>query len=215
VAEIGVTGKDWYTWHDGYDTPGSTLARRLDAVQERIRAALDGYPPGPVRVVSLCAGQGRDLLTVLADHPRRADVSARLVELDPRNAQIAREYARDAGLTGVEVVIADAGRTDAYAGSVPAHLVLVCGVFGNIPDAEIRSTVYACAQLCATGGIVLWTRHRRPPDLVPEVCRWFAECGFVLEWLSAPDEPFGLGAHRFTGTPAPLLSGSRIFSFTR
>jgi len=215
VAEAGVERKDWYVWHDGYDTPGSTLALRLRAVQERIRAALDGYPPGPVRVLSLCAGQGRDLLTVLADHPRRDDVSACLVELDPRNADAARESARDAGLTGVEVVVADAGHTDAYAGSVPADLVLVCGVLGNIPDAEIRATVYACTQLCATGGTVLWTRHRRPPDLVPEICRWFAESGFALEWLSAPDEPFGLGAHRFTGTPTPLVSGSRIFRFTR
>jgi hypothetical protein len=33
-------------------------------------------------VISLCAGQGRDLLGVLADHPRREDVRARLVELD-------------------------------------------------------------------------------------------------------------------------------------
>jgi hypothetical protein len=36
-----VTDPDWYTWHDGYDQPGSLLARRLDAVRERVRGALD------------------------------------------------------------------------------------------------------------------------------------------------------------------------------
>ncbi|GHD35622.1 hypothetical protein GCM10010335_31060 [Streptomyces galbus] len=32
----------------------------------------------------MCAGQGRDLIGVLAGHPRRDDVRARLVELDEK-----------------------------------------------------------------------------------------------------------------------------------
>lgn len=28
---------DWSTWHDGYDDPGSWMARRLEVVRERIR----------------------------------------------------------------------------------------------------------------------------------------------------------------------------------
>jgi hypothetical protein len=41
--------RDWYDWHAHYDDPGSGLSRRLSWVQDRIRAALDGAPPGPVR----------------------------------------------------------------------------------------------------------------------------------------------------------------------
>src|SRR6266566_564111 len=100
--------QDWRAWHDEYDVPGSQLARRLAAVQEQIRVALDSSPPGPLRVVSICAGQGRDLLGVLATHPRGRDVTARLVELDPRNAAIARDAAHAAGLGGVGVVVGDA-----------------------------------------------------------------------------------------------------------
>jgi hypothetical protein len=99
-----VTARDWYAWHQDYDDPGSALARRLVAVQDQIRAALDAAPPGPLRAVSLCAGQGRDLIGALAAHPRRADVAARLVELDPRNAGLARAAAERAALPGVEVV---------------------------------------------------------------------------------------------------------------
>src|SRR5205823_8039555 len=77
---------DWQAWHQRYDDPGSELSRRLAAVQTQVRAALDRAPAGPVPVVSLCAGQGCDLLDVLEDHPRRADVRARLVELDPELA---------------------------------------------------------------------------------------------------------------------------------
>ena len=57
---------DWHSWHEDYDRPDSALAHRLRAVQTLIRQALDEAATGPLRIVSLCAGQGRDLLEVLA-----------------------------------------------------------------------------------------------------------------------------------------------------
>ena len=66
-----MTGRDWRAWHEAYDDPGSQLARRLAAVQARIADALDTAPPGPLRAVSMCAGQGRDLIPVLAGPPAR------------------------------------------------------------------------------------------------------------------------------------------------
>ncbi|MEU6998146.1 class I SAM-dependent methyltransferase [Nonomuraea sp. NPDC046570] len=202
---------DWRSWHDEYDLPDSSLARRLRAVQERIRVALDGCPPGPLKVVSLCAGQGRDLLGVLAGHPRRDDVRARLVEVDPGNVAFARNLA--AGLDGVEVVMGDAALTDHYLGMVPADLVLVCGLFGNITESDIERTVDHCVRLCATGATVIWTRHREPPDRVPLICDWFEARGFERQWVSDPDAGFGVGAHRFTGRPQPLTAGASMFTF--
>jgi len=208
-----VAGRDWRAWHDAYDDPGSSLARRLPAVQARIAGALDAAPPGPLRAIGMCAGQGRDLIPVLARHPRGRDVIARLVELDPGLAATARRAAADAGLPGVEVVTGDASLPGAYAGAVPADLALVCGVFGNITDDDVRRTVGCCAQLCAAGGTVVWTRARRPPDLVPRICAWFGEEGFELSWLSDPDAGFGVGVHRFAGRPRPLVAGLRMFGF--
>jgi hypothetical protein len=210
-----VTARDWYAWHQDYDDPGSPLARRLVAVQNQIRAALDAAPPGPLPAVSLCAGQGRDLIGVLAAHPRRADVLARLVELDPRNTGLARAAAERAALPGVEVVTGDAALTDSYAGLVPAYLVLVCGVFGNITGADIERTVGYCTQLCAPGGTVVWTRGRWGPDLVPQICDWFAGRGFEQVWVSDQAAGWGVAAHRFSGTPVPLEPGARMFTFTR
>ena len=69
----------------------------------------------------MVAGQGRDLIPVLATHPRGADVTARLVELDPRNTTIARELAE--GLSRVDIVTGDASLVDAYTGLLPADLV--------------------------------------------------------------------------------------------
>ncbi|OBB26197.1 methyltransferase [Mycolicibacterium peregrinum] len=204
---------DWHSWHDDYDRPDSALAHRLRAVQTLIRQALDEAPAGPLRVVSLCAGQGRDLLEVLTDHPRSDDVRARLVELDPRNAEIATETVNRFGLTGVEVVTGDAALIDQYQDLAPADIVVACGIFGNITDEDIERTIGFLPQLTRTGGTVLWTRGRTVPDRVPLILNWFDERGFDLVWVSQPDVSYGVGAHRFTGSPEPLTPGSQIFTF--
>jgi hypothetical protein len=182
-------------------------------VQARIAEALEQAPPGPLRAVSICAGQGRDLIGVLREHARGGDVTARLVELDPRNAATARQLAADARLTQVEVVTGDAAWTGAYAGLVPASLVLACGVFGNITDEDVARTIRCCTGLCAPGGTVVWTRGRREPDLIPQICDWFAAEDFELVGVSEPGTTWAVGAHRFAGTPAPLPAGQRMFTF--
>ncbi|WP_377273221.1 class I SAM-dependent methyltransferase family protein [Peterkaempfera sp. SMS 1(5)a] len=204
---------DWSAWHDQYDLADSWMARRLRTVQVQVDAALSNAPAGELKVISLCAGEGRDLLDVLSGHARRDDVRARLVELDPRNTAAAAERARRAGLQQVEVVTGDAALIDQYQDLAPAELVLVCGVFGNITDADIEHTVAACSQLCTTGGTVIWTRHRAAPDRVPQICAWFEAQGFERRWLSAADAGFGVGVHRFLGTPQPLRRGTRLFEF--
>ena len=178
--------RDWYDWHAYYDDPGSGLSRRLSWVQDQIRAALDGAPPGPIRAISLCAGQGLDLIGVLAEHPRRADVTARLVELDPRNTEVAARLVAEAGLAQVQIVTGDASLTSQYADLGPADLVLACGLFGNMTDADVEATIGYCAQLCAENGTVIWTRARWAPDLVPQICAWFEERGFERIWSWGP-----------------------------
>ena len=201
----------WETWHDPYDQPDSFLARRLRLVQGQIDQALSACPPGPIRVISFCAGQGRDLLEVLTRHPRRADVRARLVELDPANAEVAAVNAMPFPL--VEVVCGDAD--DVYLGVVPAELVLVCGVFGNIADSEIERLIATLPQFCTRDAVVIWTRHRRSPDLTPTIREWFADSGFVELTFVAPDDAFfSVGAHRLVTEPRPLVVGVQLFAFS-
>lgn len=205
--------RDWHAWHADYDRPDSKLSRRLAAVRSQIGAALDEAPPGPLRAVSLCAGQGRDLIGVLAEHPRGPDVTALLVELDPRNVAVAAESARRAGLTGVRAVAGDATSTNNYLDMSPVDLVLVCGVFGNLVPADVDRLVGHCTQLCRTGGSVVWTRHREVPDVIPRICDWFEDRGFERLWLSDPDVPYGVGRHRYLKDPAPLPPDTTMFTF--
>lgn len=179
-------------------------------MQRHIRATLHSAAPGPIRVVSFCAGQGRDLIGALDGHPRAPDVHARLVELDPRNCETARASAPP----GVEVVSGDASNTSAYAGAIPAELVLVCGVFGNISDPDIQRTIRLLPSLCAPGATVIWTRHRRPPDITIEVRKWFLDGGFDEVAYEGPDGfVFGVGVNRLAAPPAPFESGVTMFEF--
>lgn len=170
--------RDWVEWHSGYDDPASPLSSRLECVKLRLSEALDRCPPGPVRLLSLCAGQGRDVIGVLPSHRRRDDVRALLVEYDGRNAEFARRSAVASDLAQVRIRQADAGQVASFPDAVPADVLLLCGIFGNISDSDIKRTVHAAPGLCAPGATVIWTRHRRPPDLTPTIREWFAESGF-------------------------------------
>lgn len=203
---------DWITWHEGY-RPGSPLARRLAVVQDLIRSALNAAPPGPIRVVSLCAGDGRDILGVLSVHPRRADVRARLVELDPELARRARERAAEIS-PAIEVVAGDAAASSSFTGAVPADIVLACGIFGNIDDGDVHNTITHLPSFCAPKATVIWTRGTFAPDLTPTIRVWFTEAGFTeLDFVAIPNTTAGVGAHRLTSRPPLFDPDLELFTF--
>jgi hypothetical protein len=204
----------WQAWHDQYDAPGSPLSRRLRIVQRHIRAWLD-RSPGDVRVVGVCAGDGRDILGVLASRPDADRVCVTLLELDEHLAAAAEASAGTYNPAHVNVRRADAGLSDNYVGAVPADLVLLCGVLGNVADGDVRRTVEWLPELCAPGATVVWTRSRRAPDLTPQLRRWFAEAGFAEDAFDAPDDVlFSVGVCQLVAEPRPLVAGQRVFTFT-
>jgi hypothetical protein len=214
ATRAGASGQDvdWAAWHDSYDRAETPLARRLAVVQAQVAAALDRAPDGPLRAISICAGQGHDLIGVLARHPRAKDVAARLVELDGGNVAQARQAVVAAGLDGVEVLEADAALGDSYAGAVPADVVLLCGVLGNISAEDVDRTIESLPQLCARGATVIWTRHRNPPDLVPHILERLAGVGF--EAIALEHAPhLAVGAARLRSEPGALRPGLRMFDF--
>lgn len=207
--------RDYVEWHDEYDRPGSPLHLRLLVVQDLISSALDEAPPGPVRVISMCAGQGRDLIGVARRHRRGRDLIGLLVEADPRNVATARAAIEQAGLGGLTVQAGDAGRSAAYESVPPADLLLACGIFGNVTEDDIRRTVGFLPALCAPGARVLWTRNPRPHGILARIEGWFAAAGFRPEALIAPEgDLFGVGVGRLTVPPPLLPPGERFFTFT-
>jgi hypothetical protein len=186
----------------------------LRIIQGLIGEWLDQTEPRPVRVVSVCAGDGRDLLHVLRARADASRVSATLLEYDGRNVERARSAAE--GLAGIEVRQVDAGQACSYEGAVPADLVLLAGVFGNISDEDVQTTIEALPGMCSEGALVIWTRHRGAPDLTGKIRAWFGGAGFVEESFTVPDGVvFSVGSHRFAGTPTGWSNDRQLFSFVR
>ncbi|RLK24475.1 putative methyltransferase [Micromonospora sp. M71_S20] len=207
---------DWQAWHEPYADANSPLSRRLRLVQQHIASWLDERSEERLTVVSACAGQGHDLIGVLAARPDARRLRVTLLEYDAGNVATARAAADRAGLSHLVIRQADAGQLSSYAGAVPADLVLMVGVFGNISDADVERSVAALPQFCAAGATVIWTRARRTPDLTPAVRRWLRDAAFVEEAFHAPDDArFSVGVHRFAGTPRPLDATGTLFTFLR
>ena len=134
----------------------------------------------------------------MAGHRRVHDVSAALVELEPRLVEAAAASAATEGVREpVDVRCGDAGSTSSYRDSVPADVVLLCGIFGNVTEADIRSTVTAAASdLVAAGGFVIWTRGAKDVDLRPVIRTWFIEGGFTEVMFEGEVNGFGVGVAR-------------------
>jgi hypothetical protein len=208
--------RDYVSWHDAYDDPTSGLSWRLSRVRHHIAAALERTAGRPLTAVSLCAGDGRDLIGVLSSRTDAGRVAVSLVEMNPELAGRARDAAQ--GLP-VRVLTADAGDPSVYAGLVPADLVLLVGIFGNIPDPDLENLIRSAPAFCRPGATVIWSRGRDEDihDLNDAVRAWFTESGFAeiaYEEHDTPDRP-SMGVMRYEGEPVPLDGTRRLFTFIR
>ncbi|MGA2469094.1 MAG: SAM-dependent methyltransferase [Solirubrobacteraceae bacterium] len=210
--------RDYEDWHRAYDDPNSSLSWRLRTVQRFLREALDRHP-GPIRVLSSCSGDGRDLIGVLSQRHDADRVDATLIELHPRIAQRARRAAAAAELAHVTVRTADAGSTGSYEGAVPADLVIMVGILGNISDSDIEQTIKTTPQFCRPGAMLLWSRSPRNGDDRNDAVRsLFIASDFIeLDYVSqdTDGDRTGLGAIRYDGEPQPLVTGRQLFTFLR
>jgi hypothetical protein len=218
--------KNWIEWHAQYDEPGSSLTRRLAVVRSAVATAINDAPPidaargpaGQLRIISMCAGDGRDVLPVAARSERGRGAHIVLVETDAKLCARARATARELSLPAVEVRCTDAGVLDSYLDIAPADVVLCCGVFGNVAIDDVRRTVVQLRSLIVGGGFAIWTRGRSAgatdPSLV--VRNIFATNGFEEISFIAPDDAgYRVGVHRRPdGAPAaPPLRAGRLFQF--
>jgi hypothetical protein len=207
--------RDWHAWHTDYDNADSDLSRRLKVVQAEIRKVLPVAPTTEFNVVSICAGQAHDIIGVLSEYPHAGKVKARLVELNPHNVEQIRAKVAAAGLD-VDVVEGDAADTRLYEGATPADLVLAVGIFGNVSDADVFTTIKALPQFCKPGATVLWSRGRQlRPDITAQIRSTFVDAGFVETAFHAPhDANFQIGADRYEGAAQELQRGS-LFRFLK
>lgn len=114
----------------------------------------------------------------------------------------------------MDVRTADAGASATFLDILPVDLLLLCGIFGNVTDADIRRTIAAVPAMLTPGGTVIWTRGRfGDADLRPDVRRWLVEAGLVEVAFDGEPERFGVGVARWPGPTAPGPLPARLFTF--
>ncbi len=202
---------DWREWHEQYSDPVSSLSRRLRVVQRRLE---DLLASGSIRrILSLCAGDGRDVIPVLARRPREGRPDTVLVELDPILATDAQRRAAEADVP-VSVVVGDAGLAQTWTSVLTVDLLMLCGI-GNIADEDIFDTVRAAPGLLSPAGVVIWTREAFNRDLRPQIRQSFEDAGFSEIAFDYEPAGYGVGVNCLTsGAPVSTLP-ERLFSFVR
>jgi hypothetical protein len=209
---------DWVRWHENYEASPALKARLL-IVREHLSRCFDSQPAGIIQVLSICAGDARDLIGLLAMHPRRMDVKAYLIENNTELVKNGRKVIVEAGFRDqFQFVIADATISSTYLGLVPVDVVLMAGVFGNLRSEEVARLIGSLGLLCKCGGYVVWTRHRRLHNGLNQIAlirQLFSESDFeevLIEDTS--DDSFTIGSHRYKGTGQVLHGGIKLFEFT-
>ena len=146
--------RDYVAWHDAYRDPASELSVRLRHVQQGISAEFD-VRPGTVRVMSSCAGQGHDVLGVLAARPELYNrVRGTLLEINPVNAAIARERWRSMrGRTGV--LHSGHALVRVHDGAEAQGVSSTTVRFGSPADAEIDAYVATGEPLGCAGAFTI------------------------------------------------------------
>jgi len=147
---------------------------------------------------------------------RRGHCNARRDRPTQRFEQ-ARRSVTHANLRHVEVRQADAGYVASFADVLPAHVLLLCGIFGNISDLDIDRTIEATSMLCSAGGTVIWTRHRQAPDHTDHIRQVFQTNGFDEVAFESPDTAglTGVGVNRLREPQPSQPSTAPLFVFIR
>jgi hypothetical protein len=206
--------RDWVAWHEAYEDPTSSLGRRLAIVKQRLAQVVDEAATAQAQLLSLCAGDGRDVIPVLSSRSG-PPIPALLVELDETLATRARDAAAAAGLDEVQVRCGDAGDPKLFEDVLPVGMLLMCGIFGNVEHSAVKKIIDAIPYLLAAGGYVIWTRGGSLPDRRPDVRRWFQDSGLdEISFDGAPDA-FGVGLNRLgsNSTAGPGTLPDHLFAF--
>src|SRR5262245_55612548 len=150
---------DWTNWYKYYDiTPG--LQERLRIVREQIATTLTECPSGPITIVSVCAGDGRDIVGALHDHVRRDDVIGWLLDTDAESLARGQAVATAAGLERqLQFLHANAALASSYRGIGRADLLVLSGMLAHLRHGDVARLIGSLPMLCKAGGWVLWSRH--------------------------------------------------------
>jgi hypothetical protein len=207
--------RGWSGWPDeAYKREG--FQQRLSFVHDHLTECLNTAPRGAVRILSICSGDGRDVLGVLESHRRATEVTASLVELDSQSVAAGESRAKESGLeSAVRFLNTDATVFETYQAIAPADIVLVCGVWGHVPADERGQLVRAIECFCKRDGRVIWTRGvEKGRHRLEEIAAHFPDANWKKVRESIGPK-WGVMTHQYCGPQRAIPATGQIFNFTR
>jgi hypothetical protein len=199
------------------NSPTVTVLTRF-ALREQIAAAAAKGTGKSLHLVSICAGDGRDVIGTFAAFDARQDVHATLIESHPALVTRGQAAVDQLGLAGrITFRCADATQSSTYVDMRPAQIIVLCGVFGNLKERDVQRLIAALPSLCARDASVIWTRTLVDDgEKATQIIRkCFVAADFTEEVLvRTPLGFFAVGTHAFRGVRRPLPAHSTLFEFT-
>src|SRR5262249_33753032 len=123
---------------------------QLLAVRAQIAAAAAKAPGTSVHLVSLCAGDGRDVIGTFAAADARQDMHATLIEAHPALVTRGQAAVEQLGLTRrITFRCADATHSSTYVDLRPAQILVLSGIFGNLTARDVQRLIAVLPSLCA------------------------------------------------------------------
>jgi hypothetical protein len=205
----------WNGWSDSAYRKQS-YQHRLLLVQQHLSECLDNAPPGIIRIVSLFAGDGRDVLGVINTHPRRSDVLATFIEQSSPAVASGFRRAAELGLASATTFLnKDATEYEAVQGITPANIILLCGVWGHVPHDDRAQLIQAVTSLCTPNGRLIWTRGiSKGIAKLEQIEGLFARTQWEkVQIRITPGNQWAVATYRFLGTPLPRPKSGQIFHF--
>lgn len=210
---------DWNQWLDRYET-NQPLRERLTFVVSHIAKAILDCHEDPVPVLSVCAGDGRDLVVALSSMESKRMVRADLIESNPDVVSKGRNLVAEHGLSqSVKFRCADATKRRTYQYLTPAKVVIVSGVFGNLRDIDAARLIRLLHSLCQPDSLVIWTRNLvefddggSATDKIREILR--ASDYEETRFERTQSGVFAIATHRYRGQTKPLPTDEILFDFS-
>ncbi len=210
---------DWAEWHKRYESVPS-LQERLAVVCEEISLAISATRTKPVRILSICSGDGRDVILSTAASKLRKSISGVLIELNPDLVARGRSTIKEFSLQEeISFQCSDATKSETYRSIAPAHIVVLSGVFGNLKYEDVGLLIDSLRSLCEPKARVIWTRNLNEfgdgETVVGGIKKLFANVNFTeASYTKTPSGVFAVGTHVYEGETLNLPARPVLFRFS-
>ena len=181
----------WTEWHEeAYNDINSLPYQRTEIVKDLINKYLSEIDKDIV-VISIGAGQSRDILPVLIGRKDNDRITTYLIDTDIECLNYAKNYAKDNNIINVHIVDMDGSLVKNYKDIPKADLIIFCGMMTQKNTDEVKKLANNIKLICNKDAQIIWSRHGYDKDYSTPFRNVFNENFYKeLDFYISHKEPF-------------------------